>query len=134
MMNILHCCGPLSLESPRGPLALGGGHDDAKLIEAERQVERLNGESNALLMIEHPSEIDADGYPAGWQAMRDQVYALDDLVYLTPPATVAGAAVKLRRLLDPHIGVSGHAIEDRDVTCLRQILAVVERAAGGQVS
>src|SRR5690348_14065219 len=48
----------------------------------------------------------------------------------TPCQTLVGAAVKLRRLLDPHTGIQAGGSE-RDLVTLRRVLVVVERLAGG---
>lgn len=108
--------------------ALGG--DDTELIEAERKIIELDAESRALIEGDqhHSAPVDADGCPLGWQALRDQIIDLDEMIATTPAATLAGAAVKLRRLLDPEIGMETGERET-DLPCLRQILATIEREA-----
>jgi hypothetical protein len=51
---------------------------------------------------------------------------LDKRIAMRPAATLAGAAVKLRRLLHPDLGIAIGAGEN-DVPSLHQILAVIER-------
>jgi hypothetical protein len=105
--------------------AFGGRQDDAVLLQAERELDVLASKSAALLLIENPPEVDSDGYPVGWQGLRDQITELDEMIAITPASTLAGAAVKLRRLLDPEVGIAG-GNKDTDEPCLRQILATIE--------
>jgi len=79
-----------------------------------------------LARAKYQSEAGDDG---AWTATMNEVFRLDQVITTTPALTVAGAAVKLRRLLDPEPGLAnGH--KDTDAPCLRQILAAIEQEAG----
>jgi hypothetical protein len=103
-----------------GPPALGvtsaataAAHPDAVLIAAERQI--------AVLRAELFDDPDDDAY--------DPVWELEDVIACTPAATLIGAAVKLRRLLDPDLGLETGA-KEHDVESLQHVLDVVERELG----
>ncbi len=66
-------------------------HIDAALIEAERQVRDLLAEANRV-----PSDTDA----------ANQVWVVFDRMTVTPAKTLAGAACKLRIVLDPEVGLA----------------------------
>jgi hypothetical protein len=51
---------------------------------------------------------------------------LDGLILTMAVTTLAGAAVKLRRLADPHMGLEAGEGE-HDLGAIRQVLTVVER-------
>jgi hypothetical protein len=62
--------------------------------------------------------------------MTDRACDLDRFIGETRCYTLAGAAAKLRRLLDPEVGWQG-GDAGYEFKSLRQILAMVERLAGG---
>lgn len=76
---------------------------DHVLLDAERQLAELRA-------AEPPHDI--------WQTI--------DVILLTPPQTMAGAAVKLRLLLDEEIGIFAAGTSDQEETALRQVLAFVD--------
>jgi hypothetical protein len=102
----------------RDPFALARG--DAELIAAEKEI--------AALLATAKRQSDA-GDDSAWAASLDEVFRLDGLVATTAAATLAGAAVKLRRMLDPNLGLA-NGEKDSDLPCLHQILAAIEREAG----
>jgi len=53
----------------------------------------------------------------------DRIWELDKIIAKTPPVTLAGAAVKLRRLLDPDLGMEIGESED-DFPSIRQVLSL----------
>jgi hypothetical protein len=63
------------------------------------------------------------------EALAIRADALDRFIALTPPSTLVGAAVKLRRLLDPETGlrVGSNAL---DVAALAQVLALLTSVTG----
>jgi hypothetical protein len=94
---------------------------DAGLIEAERRMHELDPRRQAL----------ADGLRITREIEEitnlvfDAMCELDTRIATTPAATLAGAAVKLRRLLHPDLGVDGTG-KETDLPCLHQILAFLE--------
>ena len=93
---------------------------DAGLIAAERRLIELKPRREALRDI--TDEIQEEISDPVFNAMCD----LDKRIATTPASTLAGAAVKLRRRLDPDFGMEG-GDSDLDIPCLHQILAVIER-------
>ncbi len=93
-------------------------HIDAALIEAERQVRDLLTEANKV-----PSDTDA----------ANQVWAVIDRMAATPAKTLVGAACKLRIILDPEVGLAAGE-SGKEMPMLLDVLAVVERLAGGTIS
>jgi hypothetical protein len=101
---------------------------DAGLIEAERRLHELEPRRIALrdaLESKITPEIEAEIIDPVFNAMC----ALDRLIATTPATTLAGAAVKLRRLLHPEFGIEIGTGEN-DLPCLHHILSVIEREAG----
>ena len=93
---------------------------DAALCDAEARIIELYAAIDKM-----PS--DAQEEEAA--PLRDQVYELEDVIRATPTETLTGAAVKLRRLVDPVVGMPTGSRET-DFPTLRDILAVIERRAG----
>jgi hypothetical protein len=96
---------------------------DAGLIEAERRLHELDPRRLAL----------GDNSAMGEEEITDIAFnamcRLDERIATTPAATLAGAAVKLRRLLHPELGMEiGNG--ENDLPCLHHILSVIEREAG----
>jgi hypothetical protein len=61
-----------------------------------------------------------------YDAIYLRALALDEVIAKAAPRTLAGALVKLRRLLDPEIGIEvGPGAND--ISSLRQVLAFLER-------
>lgn len=91
---------------------------DAVLLQAEREV---------VVLLDR---IRSDYSNPACDAMLDRVFALDKTIAQTPPTSLAGAAAKLRRLLDPELGIAtGEGVGD--VESLTQVLAVVEQTLAG---
>jgi len=99
------------------PLAEG----DAGLIEAERRLHELEPRRVALGFGSTIAEEDITNI--AFNAMC----RLDERIATMPATTLAGAAVKLRRLLHPELGIETNS--ENDVPCLHQILAVIEQGA-----
>ena len=66
----------------------------------------------ALRQVESPDE--------------DEVWAAYKIISRTPPASLLGAGVKLRLLLDPELGLGPKTTAD-DLISLRQVALLVER-------
>ena len=99
---------------------------DAGLIEAEQRLHKLEASRIALrdaLGSKITQEIEAEVL----DPMFDAMCRLDKRIATTPAATLAGAALKLRRLLHPELGMESNG--ENDLPCLHQILAVIEREA-----
>jgi hypothetical protein len=98
---------------------------DAGLIEAERRMHELDPRREALAEgLEITPEIEDEITTPVFVAMCD----LDTRIATTPAVTLAGAAVKLRRLLHPDLGMDGTE-KETDLPCLHQILSVIEQEA-----
>lgn len=107
---------------PEEPIHAGmpGGHPDAPLLNAERNLAillRLSRESDQSDAVQGP--------------IWDRLSSAEDLIAKTPPVTLVGAAVKLRLLCDPEIGLEAGEAE-HELPSLRQVLALVEREAALQ--
>lgn len=102
----------------RAPLPDG----DAGLIAAERRLIELEPRREAFQdsSIEITTEIEEEII----NPLFDAKCELDKRIAVTPAATLAGAAVKLRRLLDLEVGLPA-GDQEGDVPCLHQILAVI---------
>jgi hypothetical protein len=101
-------------------LAVAPG-DDSALIEAEAEIARLYAS-----MEGYP---DRDSFKEPWAPIYQRIYALEDFIIETPPTTLVGAAVKLRRLLDEEVGM-GTGQSDTDAPSLAHVLALVHRMVG----
>lgn len=60
-------------------------------------------------------------------SLNPEIWETYRLISRTPPATLVGAAVKLRLLLDPDLGPAANKASDDDMISLRQIADLVER-------
>lgn len=94
-----------------------GSARDAGLIDAEAEIARL---------LDRAGRMPSDEASA---ALLFEVDRLDRAIATTPPRTLGGAAVKLRRLLDPETGMAVGA-NPSEITALAQVLALLERRAG----
>jgi hypothetical protein len=94
---------------------------DAELIEAEAEFQQLEAQVAALHAADAADAV-VDPVFKQWMDTMDRIAD-------TPAASIAGAALKLRTLLHPDVGIE---VGDgpRDFASLRQILAVLEREAG----
>ncbi len=91
-------------------------HIDAALIEAERRIRDLLTEAN---------KVPSDNNTA--DAVK-QVWVVIDRMAATPAKTLAGAACKLRIVLDPEVGLAAGE-SGKEIPMLLDVLAVVERLA-----
>jgi hypothetical protein len=66
---------------------------------------------------------------AAWQEASDRASQIDDFIHAAPPGTPAGAAVKLRRLLDPEVGLPA-SDETGDFSSMLLILDFLHSVAG----
>jgi hypothetical protein len=105
--------------SERDPFAQGD--TDAELIEAEREFRQLEAQIAALRAAGADEDTEIDPVFLQWMAVMERIA-------VTPAASIAGAAVKLRTLLHPDVGIETRDHE-HDVPSLRQILAVIEQEA-----
>jgi hypothetical protein len=95
--------------------------DDAVILAAEQEIAALLARFHAI----GGDAVDEDEDNRIWK----RVWDLEKMIAKAPPATLAGAAVKLRRLLDPVLGME-IGENDGDIPCLRQILTLLEHLAG----
>jgi len=98
------------------------GTSDEKLIEAETEILALRSQSAAFR---------AAGDRSAHPEISDRVFGLDNLVAGMPAQTLAGAAVKLRRLADPESGIEDGMAEGNPRS-IRHVLDVVVRLLGGE--
>ena len=100
--------------------ALAVGGDDHALIEAEAEITRLYAWLDANPDADEELERDP---------VYERVYPLEDFIALTPARSLAGVAVKLRRMLDREVGIdTGTGVND--VPALLSILAFVHSVVG----
>ena len=104
----------------------GSNGPDAAHIAAERELARVLDEIHA---VPRPKELeDEPDYFALVEPLWQRIDALEAQIATTPAASLTGAAVKLRRLCNPDLGIEcvmrGHEAES-----LNHVLAVVERTA-----
>jgi hypothetical protein len=98
---------------------IAAGRADDALVDAEAEITRLFEWLSANPDADEKLERDP---------VYDQIYALDDFIAATPPKTLAGVAVKLRRVLDAEVGMAPNGIND--VPALLSILDFVHRTIG----
>ena len=89
-------------------LARAAGSDVALILAEQRLA--------ALRQAESPDE--------------DEVWAIYEIISRTPPASLPGAAVKLRLLMDPELGLKAIAATADDLLSLRQVGELIERPQG----
>lgn len=103
-----------------------GAQPDAALVAAEAELARLYAwlastrEAHLLL----PDGGDAERGP-----VFDEAAELDNFIARTPCTTLAGAAVKLRRMLDEEFGLPAGRRRS-DIASLAQVLALLHGMAG----
>ena len=78
-------------------------------------------------------KFDASESDTETDAIWEEYTVLEDFIIETAPETLEDAAVKLRRILDPKVGLPIGESES-DLPGLQQVLAVVERVAAGGAS
>jgi hypothetical protein len=99
---------------------------DADFLAAEREIAEFRAEREAL----SPSIITAADEERLDKPLSKRMWALYDQITVSPPVSLVSAAIKLRLLTDPELGLElNEGIND--VASLRQVLGLVERIAGG---
>lgn len=91
--------------------------DDDAFLEAEREIPRVRQERKRV----------SDGSDAQNKPFFDRLNSLEKSIDVSPPVSLTSAAVKLRHLLDPNLGLDG--LNPPEETSLKQILAFIEREA-----
>ncbi|MGA8549020.1 MAG: hypothetical protein WB678_02165 [Stellaceae bacterium] len=92
---------------------------DADLLAAEREIAALRAQSDAFR---------AAGDHQDHDELWNQIWELEKKIAATPPTTLIGAAVKLRWLADPNLGIEAGPT-DEDPDSIRQVLDLIEREA-----
>jgi|GraSoiStandDraft_5_1057265.scaffolds.fasta_scaffold73593_2 hypothetical protein len=98
----------------RDPFAFARDDADDGLVRLEQELARLK-------VIAERGEDEDEEWPA--------FFAVDRQILTTPPTSMAGVKAKLRRLLDPEIGIEIGG-GDNDVLALQQILAFLDSQGG----
>ena len=93
---------------------------DAEFIETESEIARLYRECG----------LRADRSDEASKPYYDRIEVLEHSIAQSAPTSLVSAAVKLRRLLDPEVGMPIGEGED-DFPSLHQVLAFIETAAKG---
>ena len=96
--------------------ALGGNQlcsTDAEFLEAERELAEVRAERNAT----EDKQLD--------ERLYERMWALYEKITLSPPVSLASAAVKLRLLMDPDIGIDCSC--ESDLSSLRLVLEFIVR-------
>jgi hypothetical protein len=110
------------LPLPVLPPVVPGDSPDAALINAEADIARLDAYLDA---VREKRELhDEEEAP-----IYDRDRELDWLIAETAPETLAGCAVKLRRLLDRQVGIDTGK-SDQDIPSLLQVYEFIERMTG----
>jgi hypothetical protein len=99
----------------------GDGGNDQALIAAETEIARLS--AWGAEREDAPDSVRESAYAE----MRE----INQFIACTAPATLVGAAVKMRRLLDRAVGIDSSG--DHDITSLLQVLALVHTFIGEPV-
>jgi hypothetical protein len=95
---------------------------DADFLAAEREIAEVRAERDAL---DIKTLADAERLD---KPLSKRMWALYDQIALSPPVSLTSAAVKLRLLADPDLGLENNE-GINDVASLRQALGLVERVA-----
>jgi len=104
--------------------AVAAAGRDAAHVAAEREIRAILAEIAAL--PEPRTQDEAEAWSDATDARWWRIDALEALIYRTPVESLTGAAVKLRRLLDPKHGIPA-GLRGDEVDSLAHILAVIER-------
>jgi hypothetical protein len=102
-------------------LSVVSGNDRA-LIEAEAEITRLY----TLPILKDENN---DCFDEPWASIYAEVYRLEDFIAATPPQTLAGVAVKLRRVLDREVGMDPTA-STTDLPSLLSVLSFIHGVIG----
>jgi hypothetical protein len=105
---------------------------DADFLAAEREIAEVRAERQALspsikTVGDKQSKTVGDEQRLD-KPLSDRMWALYDQITLSPPVSLASAAIKLRLLADPDLGLENNEGVN-DVDSLRQALGLVERVA-----
>ena len=101
--------------------------DDAALLAADRELTNL-GEREKAVYRAHPNMSGEDEQRLVCDVFDKALRAADERIDALPPQTLAGAAVKLRRILYDR-GHGEMMLCAERVASLRQVLALIEREA-----
>ncbi len=93
-------------------------HNEAMLLAAESELEEW------LARAESQRKIDAS--PKLMEPMWDEVAKRAAIICKTPPSTLIAAAVKLRTVIHPDLGIEEEA-DSENMLALRQVLAFVNQ-------
>jgi hypothetical protein len=97
---------------------------DTDFLAAERELAKVRAQREALSpqinTLADEKRLD--------KPLTDRLWALYDQIAKSPPVSLTSAAVKLRLLTDPDIGIEQNEGEN-DVASLRQVFELVERVA-----
>ncbi len=94
---------------------------DRPLIAAEIEI------TERLTYLDGQSDVDSWEEP--WKAIYERIWELEDFVSQTVPQSLAGCAVKLRRILDSDVGMP-NGYRDNDAASLAQVLDFVHGMTG----
>jgi hypothetical protein len=99
-------------------LRSAGRVNDRMLVEAEHDIAELRAQDARFRAAGDDSD-----HPEIW----DQIFKLERKIARLAPGSLSGAAVKLRRLADPKLGIAAGLVDGDDDLSVAQICAVVER-------
>jgi hypothetical protein len=97
---------------------------DADCLAAEREIAEVRAAADKLRPAKNLADENRRIKP-----LTDRMWAFYDLIVSSPPVSLASAAVKLRLLCDPDIGLDAGGNEE-DVEAVRQVFGLVERVVG----
>ena len=104
----------------RDPFALARAEGDVELLAAEQSLTALHQEREQCT--------DDAGRR---EALSDELWRVHKQICQTAPTTMAGAAVKLRLLVHPNLGLDALDISEDDWVSLNQVVEFVSTAAKG---
>jgi hypothetical protein len=105
--------------SASDPFSFGGEQDDNKLLAAERELLKWLARADAQKKIDASNRF--------MEPIWDEIGKWAETIYKTPASTLIGAAVKLRAVLHPDIGIEDDEASE-DLRALREVLLLVDRA------
>jgi hypothetical protein len=94
-------------------------------LDWERQAGALSAAANGAIELADPLGVSADDAAEPFWEARD---VLEDRILQTPPASAAGAVVKLRKVAEFLHGC-GARFDGADETCVRQVIDWLEASA-----
>jgi hypothetical protein len=101
--------------------------DCREVTQAVTDLAFLHAEAKLAQLLKSLDRVASLGSEGTDDRLIDEASATCDWIRRAEPRTLVGAAVKLRMLLDPKLGIELAFDPDDDPGSLRQVLAVIDR-------